>query len=144
MESKSDRARRFLETIPLCREMGMRIDELDAGAAVVSLPYDERLIGDPKTGVLHGGAVSTLLDTCAGAAVISHPQVPDIAATLDFRIEYMRAASPGQRISARAECYNVTRNIAFVRATASDESGTGPVAAATGIFTLLARRTNSR
>ena len=123
--------------------MGMEIDELKAGSAVVSLPYDERFIGDPETGILHGGAVSVLLDACAGAAVMSHPLVPDVAATLDLRIEYMRAASPGERIRATAECYNVTRTIAFVRATANDESEPRPVAAASGIFTIVARKTNS-
>ena len=143
LDAKLDRARRFFETIPLCGEMRMRIDELKEGSAAVSLPYDERLIGDPETGVLHGGAVSTLLDTCAGAAVITHPMVPDVAATLDLRIEYMRAASPGESIRATAECYNVTRTIAFVRASANDESGSRPVAAATGIFALVERKTKA-
>ncbi|MDE0307850.1 MAG: PaaI family thioesterase [Albidovulum sp.] len=123
--------------------MQMRIDDINEGFAVVSLPYDERLIGDPESGVLHGGAVSTLLDTCAGAAVVSHPLVPDVAATLDLRIEYMRSAAPGERIRATAECYNVTRTIAFVRATANDESGARPVAEATGIFALVERKTNN-
>ena len=131
------KARQFIEAIPYARTLGMQIERLEGGECTISMPWDARLIGDPASGVIHGGAVSALLDTVSGAAVLSHPQARAYAtATIDLRIDYMRAATPGQRIRAEAQCYHVTRAVAFVRAQAFDDDHQRPVAAATGAFTL--------
>ena len=129
-------AREFIEQIPHSRELGMKVTEVGEGTAEITMGYDSRFVGDPKTRVIHGGAVSALMDTCCGTAVISHPEVKAATATIDLRIDYMRAATPGQTITARAECYHVTRSVAFVRATTYDEDFERPVATASGSFTV--------
>ncbi len=133
-------ARQFIEAIPHAGALGMRLTDIGAGSASFEMPYSEHLIGDPRTGVVHGGAVSAMMDTCCGAAVMSHPMAPDSTATIDLRIDYMRAATPGQTIRTTATCYHVARSVAFVRATATDDDSSRPVATASGSFTMERRR----
>ena len=129
-------ARQFLEAIPHARALGMRLGEVSRGVVVISMPYDERFVGDPTTGVLHGGAVSALMDTSAGGAVLTMGGRGVSTATLDLRIDYMRPATPGQTIVARAECYHLTRSVAFVRIIATDDDTERPVATGMGAFTF--------
>ncbi len=104
--------------IPHIRELSMRATELGDNFAIMVLPYQDRLVGDPETGVLHGGAVTTLIDSACGLAVLATMPAPGPIATLDLRIDYLRPATPGKDVISRAECFSMGRSIAFVRANA--------------------------
>lgn len=101
------------------------------------MPWRADLVGDLAAETMATGAIITLMDMTSGMAVwtrIGHfrPQ-----ATLDLRIDYMRAAHPRADMIGRVECYRVTREIAFVRGIAHDGDPADPVAnvAATFMFT---------
>ncbi|KEJ88082.1 PaaI family thioesterase [Sulfitobacter donghicola] len=138
MLDKTTLAKQFIKALPHAVMLGMVPEEMGEGDAAISMPYKTDLVGDPVTGVIHGGAVSALMDTCCGAAVMCHPKNAGGTATIDLRIDYMRAATPGQTITARATCYHITRSVAFVRAVALDDDAENPVATATGTFTVEA------
>lgn len=135
-----DLPQQFIDALPHAKALGMRIDKMEAGVVHLSMPYDPRLVGDPATGVMHGGAVFVLLDTASGMAAMIHPEAAGGTATLDLRVDYMRPATAGQRIRAQAHCYNMTRTVAFTRATAFDDDEARPVASASGAFTNETRK----
>jgi uncharacterized protein (TIGR00369 family) len=127
----------IIRHIPHCVDLGVRLVELGRDWATIALPYDQHLVGDLESGVLHGGAVTSVIDTVCGLAVMmARGQVAGMA-TLDLRIDYLKPAMPGQELLARAECHKLTRNIAFVRgrafhANAPDDT----IAASAAVFML--------
>lgn len=116
----------------------MVLDTLPDGTQAFRLPYAERLIGDPDTGVLHGGVITALLDHTAGmvARPTDKPREEAAIATLDLRIDYMGPATPGKDLWATGECYKRTSNIAFVRAWAFHEHPDDPVATCVAAFMM--------
>lgn len=129
----------FVSALPHSADLGMVLEALEPGVAEISMPWRADLVGDPSTGVIHGGAVSALIDTTCGAAVVVHPENGGSTATLNLRIDYMRAARPGARVRAHATCYHVTQTVAFVRAEAHDDDLDHPVATAAAAFTFNRR-----
>ena len=135
-QTPPDREGEAITGLPFSREIGMRLHQAENGVAVVSVPYDKRLVGDPETGVLHGGVITALLDTACGWAVMAAAASLKSTATLDLRIDYMRPATAGETVFSRAECYRLTRSIGFARAVAYHSDPSDPVATAQGAFIL--------
>lgn len=129
-------ANEFIQRLPFSKALNMRVEEIGECRAVMTVQYDLQLIGNPSTGVIDGGVVTALMDTCGGLAVLIHPEVNPPMATLNLKVDYMRPANPGQEVSAEAVCYNVTRTVAFVRVMAFDEDRKRPVATALANYTL--------
>jgi len=123
---------------PQAKALGIETIGFEKDVAIVRTPYRAELVGDPDTGVIAGGVVTTLLDHSCGQAVFAALGRPDTIATLDLRIDYMRPAEPGKDIFCRAHCYKVTRSVAFVRASAYDDNVDDPVATAQAAFMLNA------
>lgn len=117
--------------------------EMPDDPSTMYVPYSDDIVGDPDTGVVHGGVITALLDSASGHAVRDgKPRGDEISiATLDLRIDYMRPADPGQTIYARADCYKKTKNVAFVRAWAFHDDPDDPIATSVGTFMLGTRNT---
>jgi uncharacterized protein (TIGR00369 family) len=124
------------------RASGLRIDHAERGEAWSSLPYQPVFAGDTDSGVIHGGVVTAMLDESCGMAVQLALDGSRAIATLDLRIDYQKPAKPGLDIKAHAICTHVTRSIAFVRATAYQDTEQDPVATAAACFMIGANRTN--
>jgi uncharacterized protein (TIGR00369 family) len=135
-ELKLKMARVFSRRVPHSLALGIKILDLTASEVRYELPYDPKLVGNPDTGTLHGGAITALLDSCSGAAVFA--ALTDLVpiATLDLRIDYLKPAEPGKSVIARAVCYKMTRNVAFTRAVAYQGDPDDAIAHSVGTFML--------
>ena len=128
---------------PHARHLGMKVIETGPGVAILMLPYRPELIGDPIRKVVFGGAITALLDQASGLAVACSLDVLRAIATVDLRVDYLRAATPGCDLYARVECYKVTRNIDFVRGLAYEGTVDDPFASCLGTFMLGANSSGS-
>jgi len=133
---------RLEDSIPQIRALGIEIMSLDGPVAISRLPYAAHLVGDPETGVLHGGAITTQIDNLSAVAMhsaIGHA-VPCV--TIDLRVEYLKPATPGLDIFARSECRRITRQIAFITS-AAYHTEDDPIALASCTYMLLPERQSS-
>lgn len=114
--------------------LGISYHAHGADWAELMLPYDERLVGDPDSGVLASGPILSMMDMATSLGVWLKLGQFRPHATLDLRIDYLRPATPHKTVFGRGECYRITRNISFVRGTAHDGDPDDPLAHVAGTF----------
>jgi uncharacterized protein (TIGR00369 family) len=119
------------------QSLGGEVVEITRGRGRMRLPYAPQLVGDPDTGVVHGGVITAMLDQTCGIAVASALNEIMPFATLDLRIDYMKPAEPHADIFVEAECLKVTHEVAFTRGIAYQTSRDQPIALSTGTFMLI-------
>lgn len=134
----------FSAGVPHDRALGREIVTVSRDEVVFRLPYDPKLVGNPDTGTLHGGAITALLDGASGAAVFAVLTQLVPIATLDLRIDYLRPAEAGRAVMARATCYKLTRNVAFTRAVAYHDDPADPIAHSVGTFMVSTKAGGAR
>ncbi|MBX9745925.1 MAG: PaaI family thioesterase [Hyphomonadaceae bacterium] len=135
-----ERVKTMMQWTPQGRALGFEVTKLEGNHVWGRCPYKPELIGDPETGVIAGGVITTFLDQLCGMAAVLAMKEPSIVATIDIRIDYMRAATPGKDVRAEAHCYKIGKNVAFVRAVAFEDSADNPIAHATSTFMVNATR----
>ena len=136
--------RDVVESLKHCETLGIKVIEAELSRLKLLLPYDEKIVGNPETGVIHGGALTTLLDTACGFAAVCALDEFAIAPTLDLRIDYMRPATPNKAVVADATAYHVTQNVIFARAVAFHEGEKDrPIAQCTASFMRLDPQTHN-
>ncbi len=119
---------------PYIVSLGGLIERVEQGRVQMRLPYSEKLVGDPDTGIVHGGVITAMLDHCCGLAVGSALRGPQPYVTLDLRIDYMKPARPKADILFEAECLKITHEIIFARGLAFQDNRDDFVARSTGTF----------
>jgi len=126
---------RLFVSLPHCLALGISHIGTEGCKPTLKIDWREDLVGNPLRGVIHGGAITTLVDTCSAIAVAAQLDDFETIATLDLRIDYLKAATPGRTIYCTAECYRLARQVAFTRAVCFHDDINQPIAH--GIATFM-------
>jgi uncharacterized protein (TIGR00369 family) len=117
--------------------LGLRYADHGDDWCELVLDYDRRLVSDATSGILASGPIVSLMDMATTMAIWARRGGIRPHATLDLRLDYLRPARPGAAVTGRAECYRLTRRVAFVRGIAHDGDAGDPVAHVAGTYMLL-------
>lgn len=113
----------------------MCVAELGEGYARLEIPYREELIGDPLRPALHGGVVSTLLDTAGGIAAFTSVAPGDLLSTVDLRVDYLRPAGLLD-LSAEGRVVRIGNRVAVCDIVAYQDDPEKPVATGKGVYNI--------
>ena len=128
--------RSIIQHMPFSKALGIEYLGYNDKDVSLKLRYKPDLSGDRDHHIIAGGALSALLDQGCGIAVWRAASGFQSIATLDLRIDYMRAAKPYHDIIMTAHCYKLTHRVGFVRALAYEISPDDPVASAQAAFAI--------
>jgi uncharacterized protein (TIGR00369 family) len=86
----------FEESIPFNKFLGLKLLEVSTGFAKILVPFRPELIGEIRERRMHGGVITSAMDTVAGAACFSTIDVrKDKLATIDLTTDFLSPISEG-------------------------------------------------
>jgi uncharacterized protein (TIGR00369 family) len=116
------------ELVPFNRYLGMRGESASEGRCVLRLPVRGELVGDPRRPAIHGGAISSLIDTAGGVAAWSALGDDESVSTVDLSVDYLEPAGLEGDLRAEAQLLRKGNRVCHVRISVTQ----GPVLVAEG------------
>ena len=89
-----ERVSTALASVPFARHLGIELEEIDAGTATLGFEIKPEL--KQNHGVVHGGAIASLIDSATAFAIISLLPPDEHATTVDLTISYLRPLTKGR------------------------------------------------
>lgn len=124
----------LLETIPYARFLGLTTESL-GDELTVTMPFADRLIGNPLLPALHGGSTAALLELTAVAQVARlYPRLR-LPRPINVTVAYLRSGKPLD-VQARARISKAGRRVAHVEARAWQENEDQPIATLAAHFLI--------
>ena len=118
-EAQRERIERALDAVPFARLLGLEVESVEPGRAVMSLPIRD----DHKQnhGVVHGGAIASLIDSAMAFAIIPLLAENEHTTTVDLTIHYLRPLTEG-KATAVARVVRAGRRVIAVSAEVMDQN----------------------
>ncbi|HEY7911931.1 MAG TPA: PaaI family thioesterase [Blastocatellia bacterium] len=77
--------------------LGIELDSLEPGRALLSVEVRQHLL--QLQGVMHGGAIASLIDTAVAFAIISVSEPADRFTTVEMKVNYLSAIREGRAVA---------------------------------------------
>jgi uncharacterized protein (TIGR00369 family) len=114
------RIHQAINNVPFARFLGLELEEVTKGTATLAVNVRKDLT--QNQGVVHGGAIASLIDTATAFAIISLLAPKEKVTTVDLTISYLRPAVGG-RLKAVAKVVRAGRRLFVVSAEMFDKQG---------------------
>ena len=124
--------------VPFNRLLGIRGESVEAGRAVLVLAVRSDFVGDPRRPALHGGVLSTLIDTAGGAAAWSVLGAGESISTVDLRVDFLEPADLSGPLRAEAVLVRKGNRVCHVRIRLTQDARL--VAEGTGVYNIHRHR----
>lgn len=111
------RARKALGDVPYAGLLGIEIESLASGSATLGIRVRKKLT--QNHGVVHGGAIASLIDSATAFAIITLLAPEEKVTTVELTISYLRPVTSG-RLSCQANVLRAGRRILAVSANVLD------------------------
>jgi uncharacterized protein (TIGR00369 family) len=138
-KTPEDLLRVMEEHVPFNRYLGMRGESIGSGTCVLALAVRPDFVGDPRRPALHGGVISSLIDTAGGLAAWSALSPGESVSTVDLRVDYLEPAGLGPDLRAAAELVRKGNRVCHVRIAVTQ--GEVLVAEGRGVYNIHRRTT---
>jgi uncharacterized protein (TIGR00369 family) len=102
------RARAAFLSVPYAKFLGLELCEVKSGEVSVCLDVRDEL--KQNQGVVHGGAVASLIDTASAFAILTKLEPEERVTTTDVTIHYLRPITEG-RLMATAKIIRAGRRL---------------------------------
>lgn len=135
--SPGDVLRVMEEMVPFNRLLGLRGESASEGRCVLRLPVRGDLVGDPRRPAIHGGVLSSLIDTAGGVAAWSALGDDESVSTVDLRVDYLEPAGLSGDLRASAELVRKGNRVCHVRMVVTQ--GETVVAEGRGVYNIHRR-----
>ena len=124
----------ILDRMPYARFLGLQT-LISGDETTVTMPFQDRLIGNPMLPALHGGSTAALLEMTAMAQVALIFPAQRLPRPINVTVAYLRTGRPVD-VFARAKISRAGRRLAHVQAEAWQEERAQPIASLTAHFLL--------
>lgn len=112
------RIHKAIKTVPFAQFLGLELEHVASGTATLAVNVRKELT--QNQGVVHGGAIASLIDTATAFAIISLIAPSEKVTTVDLTISYLRPAVGG-RLRAVATVVRAGRRLFVVSAEVFDK-----------------------